>query len=502
MTAHRIRLDVTEQQARTLARWCEAARLAWNWGLSERDRQYRDRVGGPAFDRRRGNWIPVGEKWQPDPEAPRENLDRLTTRVRREARPVVDGRAAGPRLPLRIPYAGRGLASVSGRFGGPAGAEEPGDVVRPLQPGRPARRSPGAAAEDRLAAACRAPAVAGSGQDRACQLRGRPVVSGPWSRLGSSAPSGSWRERRSGCRREDIGRSRVGGRSPCAPVRQSAGRTMRCSAVSSVRGVPCRANGRASANCRKAVLRLARVHARIAAVRRDATEQVSTSVARSVRRVGIEDLAVRDMLRSPLMARPVADAAMSRLRSRVGVKVCEAGGQVLVASRFYASTRTCSVCRGRTGRIPAGQAGLGVRRWTCEHCGAAHDRTVNSARNLDPAVWSEQMDAAGRAESQNARGQACQSPVSADGGGLAEAGSALARNPHAGAVSPRRDELVGEGRHARHKASGAGVRAADEHVVGDVDRLDHHKGSGVAIVDSGKTGAPVLSHASTPPGTT
>ena len=87
VTAHRIRLDVTEQQARTLARWCEAARLAWNWGLSERDRQYRDRVSGPAFDRRRGNWIPVGEKWQPDPEAPRENLDRLTTRVRREARP-------------------------------------------------------------------------------------------------------------------------------------------------------------------------------------------------------------------------------------------------------------------------------------------------------------------------------------------------------------------------------------------------------------------------------
>ena len=151
---------------------------------------------------------------------------------------VVDGRAAGPGLPLRVPHAGRGLASVSGRFGGPAGAEAPGDVVRPFQPGRPARRSPGAAAEDRLAAACRAPAVAGSGQDRACQFRGRPVVSGPWRRLGSSAPSGSWRERRSGCRREDIGRSRVGGRSPCAPVRQSAG--ARCAAPPSPACGACR----------------------------------------------------------------------------------------------------------------------------------------------------------------------------------------------------------------------------------------------------------------------
>ena len=187
-----------------------------------------------------------------------------------------------------------------------------------------------------------------------------------------------------------------------------------------------------SANWRKAVLRLARLHARVAAARRDATEQVSTSVARSVRRVGIEELSVREMLRSRPLARRVADAALSRLLGRVRVKVREAGGQVLAAPRFYASTRTCSVCRARTERIPAGRAGLGVRRWTCEGCGATHERVVNSARNLDPTVWSAE-DAAGRAESRNARGQARRSPAAAGGGGLDEAGSARARNPHAGA---------------------------------------------------------------------
>ena len=447
VTAHRIRLDVTEQQARTLARWCEAARLAWNWGLSERDRQYRDRVGGPAFDRQRGNWIPVGEKWQPDPEAPRENLDRLTTRVRREARPwwMVEPPARVYRSEFRT-------------------LDEAWRRCRDGLAGRPVPKG-------------RATSFGLSNQD--VRLDGRrvrlPKIG--WLRLAErlrwrgavktvrvSFEAGRWylalgvdwdHQRRPA---PGVSAGLDVGVKTLAVLASADGRLVRRYANPRAHDALLRRLQRAgravsrkqkgSANWRKAVLRLARVHARIAAVRRDATEQVSTSVARSVRRVGIEDLAVRDMLRSPLMARRVADAAMSRLRSRVGVKVCEAGGQVLVASRFYASTRTCSVCRGRTGRIPAGQVGLGVRRWTCEHCGAAHDRTVNSARNLDPAVWSEQMDAAGRAESQNARGQACQS-VSADGGGLAEAGSALARNPHAGAVSPRRDELV-----ARHRAPG------------------------------------------------
>jgi len=86
MIAHRIALRANDHQARTLSRWCEAARLAWNWALGERDRQYRDRNGGRAFIRRRGKWVPVGPEWSADAEAPRENLSRLLTRVRRHAR--------------------------------------------------------------------------------------------------------------------------------------------------------------------------------------------------------------------------------------------------------------------------------------------------------------------------------------------------------------------------------------------------------------------------------
>ena len=217
---------------------------------------------------------------------------------------------------------------------------------------------------------------------------------------------------------------------------------------------------RGSANRRKAEARLGRLHARVAAVRREHTEQGSTWIARAARRVGVEDLSVRGMLRARHMARRVADAAMSRLVDRVGVKVAEAGGDVVVAPRLYASTRTCSACGGRTERIPPGHAGLAVRRWTCERCGADHDRDVNAARNLDPARLPDPIDAASCAESKNARGEACQASVSADAGGLGEAGSALARNPHAGAASPRRSGALANRPRSRDPAKACGPSVA------------------------------------------
>lgn len=152
--------------------------------------------------------------------------------------------------------------------------------------------------------------------------------------------------------------------------------------------------------------------------------------------MGVEDLSVRGMLRSRRMSRRVADAAMSRLISRTTTKVREAGGEVATAPRNYPSTRMCSGCGGRTSQIPPGLAGLRIRRWTCERCGSVHDRDVNAAKNLDPGRLRKTNDAASCAESENARGEACQATAAGRAGGLDEAGSANARNPHAGATAP------------------------------------------------------------------
>ena len=127
---------------------------------------------------------------------------------------------------------------------------------------------------------------------------------------------------------------------------------------------------RGSANRRKAVVRLARLHARVAAVRRHAGETASTSVARTAGRVGVEDLSVRGMLRGSRFAGAVADAAMARLRERVGVKVVEAGGEVCVVPRSYPSTSAVLLVRGADGADTGrpGRAGgppLDVRELRC-----------------------------------------------------------------------------------------------------------------------------------------
>ncbi|TSE29484.1 transposase [Tepidimonas taiwanensis] len=58
-------------------------------------------------------------------------------------------------------------------------------------------------------------------------------------------------------------------------------------------------------------------------------------------------------------------------------KAAMRGGEVVVADRFYASSKTCSACEHKLDVLP-----LSVRRWTCPACGATHDRDINAAINL------------------------------------------------------------------------------------------------------------------------
>jgi putative transposase len=67
------------------------------------------------------------------------------------------------------------------------------------------------------------------------------------------------------------------------------------------------------------------------------------------------------------------------------------GGQVVVANRFFASSRTCSACGHKLTDLP-----LSVREWTCPTCGKAHDRDVNAAINLRDYAVSSTVSACGR----------------------------------------------------------------------------------------------------------
>ena len=46
----------------------------------------------------------------------------------------------------------------------------------------------------------------------------------------------------------------------------------------------------------------------------------------------------------------------------------------------YLTTQVCSECGSISG--PKGLKDLGIREWTCDGCGAVHDRDLNAARNI------------------------------------------------------------------------------------------------------------------------
>ncbi|MDG4752140.1 transposase [Micromonospora sp. WMMD718] len=133
-----------------------------------------------------------------------------------------------------------------------------------------------------------------------------------------------------------------------------------------------------SANRKKAVVKVARAHARVADMRRDWQHKLSTAIIRENQAVYVEDLCVVGLGRTRL-AKSVHDAGWASFTAMMEYKAARYGRTFGRVDRFFPSTRMCSDC----GRINEKMA-LNVRAWDCP-CGAAHDRDVNAAKNVKAA---------------------------------------------------------------------------------------------------------------------
>ena len=145
-----------------------------------------------------------------------------------------------------------------------------------------------------------------------------------------------------------------------------------------------------SRNRAKAKRRLARLHARIANMRHEGLHKFTTSVTRRFHTIGIEDLNVRGMLGNRCLARAIADMGFYELRRQLSYKAAWRGGQVVVIDRWYPSSKTCSCCGHQLEDLA-----LGTRRWICPACGVDHDRDVNAAVNLKNMAMSSIATACG-----------------------------------------------------------------------------------------------------------
>ncbi|OFC42676.1 hypothetical protein BAE30_14930 [Acidithiobacillus caldus] len=132
-----------------------------------------------------------------------------------------------------------------------------------------------------------------------------------------------------------------------------------------------------SENAKKARAKLSRLHARVANIRADALHKLTFDLTRRFHTIGIEDLNVRGMMKNHRLARSIADMSFFEFRRQLEYKAERRGGIVVVADRWFPSSKTCSVCGTVQEKMP-----LDVRQWTCPDCGSIHDRDINAARNL------------------------------------------------------------------------------------------------------------------------
>ncbi len=126
---------------------------------------------------------------------------------------------------------------------------------------------------------------------------------------------------------------------------------------------------------------IARLHARVANLRENTLHQLTTSLATTYGMVVAENLYVAGMLRNRRLARRVADAGFGKIRSQLIYKTAWHGGRLVLADRFYPSTKTCSGC----GAVKA-KLCLSERTFRCERCSLVMDRDLNAACNLAAIV--------------------------------------------------------------------------------------------------------------------
>lgn len=130
----------------------------------------------------------------------------------------------------------------------------------------------------------------------------------------------------------------------------------------------------------KRQLKLSKLAARERNIRNDAAHKFTTDLACRFETVTVEDLNVRGMSKNHAIAGAILDIAPHEIRRQLEYKTAMRGGRVVVADRFFPSSKLCSTpgCGLIAKSLP-----LSVRTWTCEGCGAVHDRDTCAAQNLE-----------------------------------------------------------------------------------------------------------------------
>jgi putative transposase len=132
-----------------------------------------------------------------------------------------------------------------------------------------------------------------------------------------------------------------------------------------------------SANWHKTKRKLGRLHARVAAIRTDTLHKLTTRLTQTYREIVIEDLHVAGMVQNRRLARAISDMGLGTFRQMLTYKAAVAGVRVIVANRWFPSTKLC-----RCGVVNEALT-LADRVFVCPACGCTDDRDFHAADTLE-----------------------------------------------------------------------------------------------------------------------
>ena len=128
---------------------------------------------------------------------------------------------------------------------------------------------------------------------------------------------------------------------------------------------------------RKAKLKVARIHNKIANCRKDFLHKETTKLVKEFDFIGIEDLNVSGMVKNHKLAKSISAASWSEFVRMLTYKALWYGKEVVKIGRFFASSKTCNCCGWKNVYLT-----LQNRIFNCRECGSSIDRDLNAAKNI------------------------------------------------------------------------------------------------------------------------
>lgn len=132
-----------------------------------------------------------------------------------------------------------------------------------------------------------------------------------------------------------------------------------------------------SNNYKKFTIKIAKLHKRIADIRKDTLHKFTTYLTDNFKYISIEDLNVKGMMSNHKLARSIQDLGFYEFRRQLEYKSKQKGNELFINDRWFASSKTCCQCGSHKKDLT-----LKDRTYHCHECKIEIDRDLNASINL------------------------------------------------------------------------------------------------------------------------